>query len=453
MVQPAPRDMDQLYRPISRANLPQFRIELLMPPTAESSSVPDFRILFESSPGLYLVLTPDLNIVAASDAYLRATMTRREVILQRHLFDVFPDDPGDPAATGVRNLRTSLERVLRDKVADAMALQKYDIRRPLEEGGEFEERYWSPLNSPVLDAENRILYIIHRVEDVTDYVRLRQNEIEQGKLTAELQSRAKRMEIEIFQRGAELQQKNLELEQAGRAKDQFLSNMSHELRTPLHTVIGYCELLGEELEALMDARQQRYLEYIHKDSLHLLELINDILDLAKIEAGGLVLRKETVDLSSTVADVLASVKPRCAEKSITLENGSARRIAVHADRLRLKQVLYNLLSNAIKFTAKGGRVRVNVAESGAMGQISVHDTGVGIPPAEHPHVFDKFYQVGQIAAGVGEGTGLGLAITKRLVEQHGGQIWLRSEAGQGSCFSFTIPLATNGDTDEVGKVE
>jgi len=135
---------------------------------------PDFQAVFESAPGLYLVLEPDFTIVAVSDAYLQATMTRRDEILGCALFDVFPDNPDDPNATGVSNLRASLHRVLAHRAPDRMAIQKYGICQPPEEGGEFEERYWSPVNSPVLNAAGDVLYLIHQVEDVTDVVRLRQ---------------------------------------------------------------------------------------------------------------------------------------------------------------------------------------------------------------------------------------------------------------------------------------
>src|SRR5262249_25060111 len=137
-------------------------------------NLPDFRVLFEAAPGLYLVLRPDFSIVAVSEAYLQATMTNREDILGRGVFDVFPDNPDDPHADGVRNLRASLMRVLRDKVADNMPVQKYDIRRPAAEGGGYEVRYWSPVNSPVLGDDGELIYIIHRVEDVTEFVRLHQ---------------------------------------------------------------------------------------------------------------------------------------------------------------------------------------------------------------------------------------------------------------------------------------
>ena len=166
---------------------------------------PDFQTLFESAPGLYLVLTPALTIVAVSDAYLNATMTKREEILDRGLFEVFPDNPDVPTATGVRNLRASLDRVLANRVPDAMAVQKYDIRRPESEGGGFEERYWSPVNSPILGADGKVDYIIHRVEDVTDFIRLKQEESEQRRITERLQTRVAEMEAEIFRKTQQIQ--------------------------------------------------------------------------------------------------------------------------------------------------------------------------------------------------------------------------------------------------------
>ena len=197
-----------------RALLVGSRGEKIVSPVGETASLtadlvaPDFRALFEAAPGLFLVLTPDLRIVAVSDLYLRATMTRREDIVGQKIFDVFPDNPDDPTATGTRNLRDSLERVLRDRAADAMAVQKYDIRRPADEGGAFAERYWSPVNSPVLDADGDVAFIIHRVEDVTEFVRLKQRGEEQREETEELRKIAEKMESEIFLRAQELQDVN-----------------------------------------------------------------------------------------------------------------------------------------------------------------------------------------------------------------------------------------------------
>ena len=174
---------------------------------SKSQSTPDFHILFESVPGLYLILAPNFEIVAVNDAYLRATMTKRDDLLGRGIFDAFPDNPDDPAATGVRNLRASLNRVLQFKIPDTMAVQKYDIRKPESEGGQFEERFWSPVNLPVLGQDGEILYIIHRVEDVTDYMRLRQQHVQQEELTEGLRARAERMEAEVFLRTREVQER------------------------------------------------------------------------------------------------------------------------------------------------------------------------------------------------------------------------------------------------------
>ena len=158
-----------------------------------SSIRPNFQRLFESSPGLFLVLTPDLHILAVTDAYLKATMTTREGIVGRYLFEVFPDNPQDPAATGTGNLRASLERALAGRCADVMAVQKYDVRRPAADGGGFEVRYWSPVNTPLLGPDHVVVYIIHRVEDVTEFVRLKQQEGSRDNITDALRQRTQQM--------------------------------------------------------------------------------------------------------------------------------------------------------------------------------------------------------------------------------------------------------------------
>jgi PAS domain S-box-containing protein len=239
----------------------------------------------------------------------------------------------------------------------------------------------------------------------------------------------------------ELESRNREIERANQLKSEFLASMSHELRTPLHTIIGFAELLKEELEGPLNQKQQRFLSHIHTDSQHLLALINDVLDISKIESGRLELRREAFDVAAAVEETLASVRPQGATKSIVIETGLSIPSAVYADRLRFKQILFNLLSNAVKFTPNGGSISVDGRLRDNFLEMSVRDTGVGIPKEHHEAVFDKFYQVGATTKGVREGTGLGLAITRTLVEEHGGRITLESEPGQGSCFTFTIALA------------
>ncbi len=241
----------------------------------------------------------------------------------------------------------------------------------------------------------------------------------------------------------ELELRNREIERANRHKSEFLANMSHELRTPLHTVIGFSELLAEELQGPLNANQKRFVSHILKDSQHLLSLINEVLDLSKIEAGKVQLNREPVDLGAVIEDALSSIRPRILDKSIDLETDVASPVLVDGDRMRLKQILYNLLSNAVKFTPKGGRIRVDAAKADGFARISVTDTGIGIPPEERESIFDAFHQVGTSAGGMREGTGLGLPIAKRLVEEHGGRLTVESEPGRGSRFTFTIPLKGN----------
>jgi len=238
----------------------------------------------------------------------------------------------------------------------------------------------------------------------------------------------------------ELELRSREIERADRLKSEFLASMSHELRTPLHTIIGFSELLGEELEGPLNEKQKRFIQHIHNDSMHLLQLINDILDLSKIEAGRLELRPEPFDVATVVTESLASIRALADAKMLSLETGLDVPAALEADRLRVKQVLVNLLSNAVKFTPDGGQIRVEAYIRNGLVAFTVSDTGVGIPSEEHKSIFDKFHQVGATAKGIREGTGLGLAITKRLIEEHGGTIEVESEPDRGSRFTFTIPL-------------
>jgi signal transduction histidine kinase len=242
----------------------------------------------------------------------------------------------------------------------------------------------------------------------------------------------------------ELELRNREVERANQLKSEFLASMSHELRTPLHTVIGFAELLSEEIQGPLNEKQKRFIGHIHKDSMHLLELINDVLDLSRIEAGKLRIQREVFDIGTCVEETVASVRPSAEMKSIAIETDIAISTAILADRVRLKQILYNLLSNAVKFTTERGRIRVEACLRDELLEVSVTDTGIGIPKDQQEAIFDKFYQVGSTTKGVREGTGLGLAITRALIEEHGGRISVDSEIGKGSRFTFTIAIGQTG---------
>ena len=402
---------------------------------------PDFKTLFESGPGLYLVLDPNLTIVAVSDAYLKATMTKRADILGRGLFEVFPDNPDDPQATGVTNLRASLDRVRRELVPDTMAIQKYDIRRPDSEGGGFEVRHWSPLNSPVLGPDGRLAWIIHRVEDVTDFVRLKEQEHAQKQLTVELQQRTTEMEVELFERSKDLSALNRELVAANQAKSVFLASMSHELRTPLNAILGFSELLMDDhSDHFSPQSRKQFLDQIHGSGQHLLGLINDILDLSKVEAGQMQLRLGMVSVEDAVEDVMAITEQIAAKKNIGLRAHADGAGSLVADAGKVKQMLLNLVSNAIKFTPEGGSVTITARRMPRSVDIAVADSGIGIAESDRGRIFREFQQIESGGAGQTEGTGLGLALTRRLAVLHGGDVQFESEVGKGSVFTLSLPL-------------
>ncbi|TMG88201.1 MAG: GAF domain-containing protein [Betaproteobacteria bacterium] len=239
----------------------------------------------------------------------------------------------------------------------------------------------------------------------------------------------------------EIRDKSQQLEVANKHKSEFLANMSHELRTPLNAIIGFSEVLLERMFGELNEKQDDYLKDIHSSGRHLLTLINDILDLSKIEAGRMELEPSTFDLASALSNAMTLVRERAQRHGITLEQQVDPQLGeVTADERKFKQILVNLLSNAVKFTPDGGRIDVNARREEENVVIAVHDTGIGIAAQDQAAVFEEFRQVGRDYTNKQEGTGLGLTLTKKFVELHGGRIWLDSEPGKGSTFTFTIPI-------------
>jgi len=238
----------------------------------------------------------------------------------------------------------------------------------------------------------------------------------------------------------EIADKSRQLEVASQHKSEFLANMSHELRTPLNAIIGFSEVLSERMFGELNAKQDEYLKDIFASGQHLLSLINDILDLSKIEAGRMELELTDFDLHATIDNALTLVRERAARHGIAVHHELDARLGqIRADERKLKQVLLNLLSNAIKFTPEGGRIDVRAALVDGMAEVSVSDTGVGIAPEDQEAIFEEFRQVGTAAKKV-EGTGLGLTLSRKFVELHGGRIWVQSQMRAGSTFTFTVPV-------------
>jgi signal transduction histidine kinase len=242
----------------------------------------------------------------------------------------------------------------------------------------------------------------------------------------------------------EIADKSRQLEVASQHKSEFLANMSHELRTPLNAIIGFSEVLTDRMFGELNEKQEEYLKDIYASGTHLLSLINDILDLSKIEAGRMELELTDFDLPTAIENALMLVRERAGRRSIALRTNIDNRLGqIQADERKVRQVVLNLLSNAIKFTPEGGRIEVGAVSRDGFVEISVSDTGVGIAPEDQEAVFEEFRQVGTAAKKV-EGTGLGLTLCRKFVELHGGKIWVKSQLGQGSTFTFTIPVRPGG---------
>ena len=381
---------------------------------------PDYRLLFEQAPAAYLVLLPDAPVytaIAASDNRVAITMTPRDGpngFIGRGVFEAFPDPPDDSNATGTRNLRESLDAVLQTKAAHRMAVQRYDLQAP---DGTWQERYWEPLNVPVLGSEGEIKYILHYVQDVTE------REAERAANTLERAARA-------------------EAEGANQAKMLFLAAMSHELRTPLNAIAGYVDLIVLGIHGPITESQKATLVRITRNQRHLLGLINDILSFAKLEAGNVHMDTQVLSAREMLESLDPLIAPQAQARGIAYSvQVCDASMKVVGDPERVRQILLNLLSNAVKFTQIGGWVLLACHSDGDRVRFKVQDNGPGIAPEMHDNIFSPFVQVGRNLAHPQEGVGLGLAISRDLARAMGGELTVESQVGQGSTFFVTLPKA------------
>ena len=251
----------------------------------------------------------------------------------------------------------------------------------------------------------------------------------------------------------ELETQSKELEIASNHKSEFLASMSHELRTPLNAVIGFSEVLLERMFGQINERQEEYLRDIWNSGRHLLELLNEILDLSKVEAGRMVLEPTTFSVTTALEYTLAMVRERAAAHAIKISVNIADDVGdIEADELRFKQVVLNLLSNAVKFTPDGGSVSVAAFRKDAELVVTVTDTGIGVPVEDQEKIFDSFQQGGRGPAKE-EGTGLGLTLSRRIVGLFGGRMWLKSTVGVGSTFGFAIPAVSRAAEKFTGEMD
>jgi signal transduction histidine kinase len=390
----------------------------------------DYQALFEALPGLYLILNRDLTVVAASRAYLDATMTRLEDMIGRTIREIFPDNPDDPVGNGSRNVMEAQQRVVATRRSDTMPVQKYDIARP---DGTFEARYWSPMHAPVLDAAGEVSHVIHRVEDVTEFILLKQRAAEASDAAAGAMTK---VEADIYMRGQEVSEANRKLREIDRLRTNFFANVSHELRTPLTLILGPVA----RMLATMDAQDphRRGLETVERNARLLLKQVNDLLDIAKLEAGQMELHFSRVDVAQATRVLAANFEALAQDHRIGLAVHAPDEQLADIDEEKLERVLLNLLSNAFKFTPRGGAIDIDVRRDGGSVMMRVADSGPGIPAEARTRVFERFQQLED--TGKTGGTGLGLSIVKEFVALHRGSVHVEDSPLGGACFVIRLPL-------------
>lgn len=453
----------------------------------KASIVIDYRGLFEGLPGLYLILQPNnpyFTIVEASDAYLKATMTKRDEIVGKNLFDVFPDNPDDIAADGSSNLLKSLRQVITTKEMHTMALQKYDIQRPLAEGGGFEVRYWNPINTP-LKSNNQITYIIHQVHDVTELVKSNERGLEAAemvkeKLEEKLEEKIRLVndnearishilnvllkytmldfsdQIETTDKGDELdaiavglntlgeelksyvnqiEENQKQLELANKELESFSYSISHDLRAPLRAIHGYTKILEEDHYEKLDAEGKKTISAVLRNSKRMGELIDDLLSFSRL--GKKELSTSLTDMNMLVKDVCSEIIPYELLSKINLNIKTLR--PAYIDHALIRQVWTNLISNAVKFTAKNDLVEIEIGskQSGDMNEYYIRDNGVGFDMLYADKLFGVFQRLHSQEDF--EGTGVGLAIVNRIIIKHRGSIWVDSKLNIGTTVYFTLP--------------
>ena len=349
-----------------------------------------------------------LFLEAAPDAILEVDRGGRIVLANDEAERMFQRPRAELIGLTVELLMP--ERLRGPHLGHRAAYAKHPVRRPMgrgldlfavrKDGSEFAvDINLSPLAGA---GEGQVLCVIRDVSE---------RRAAEEKILS-LDQNLERRSAELAFANTEMSVRSREIERANRLKSEFLASMSHELRTPLNTILGFSELLAEESSGALNEKQKRFVSHIQRDANHLLELINDILDLSKIEAGRLELHIEVFPMAVAVAEVLTSVRPLAAAKGLTLDSDLDTQLVMHADRVRFKEILYNLFSNAIKFTPAGGRVWIESSVADGAVHLTVGDTGIGIAFDDQQAIFESFRQASVTTKGVREGTGLGLAITR-----------------------------------------
>ncbi len=410
----------------------------------------DYCSVFESTPTPCLLLDTRFVIVAASPAYLQATHRERADLVGKNMFVAFPGNPDDPAATGIVNLSSSLQNVLDTRAADTMAVQKYDIPCTREDGSSgFEERFWSPVNSPVINPAGELIYILHRVQDVTEFMVLQKRDAQLAQVTDQLRDRLKVSEMDVVMRASEVQKTNNELRAAyarldrlDQLRTQFFANVSHELRTPISLILWPAAQL---LTRSHDAQDRRDIEVIRTNAQHLLRQVNALLDSSKIEAGQMNVHYTSADAAQLLRAACTMFGPRAQQHRICIVQDIPEHLDADIDIEKFQGIVSNLLSNAFKYTPDDGLIRCSLLTEGDTLVLEVADSGPGIPQDQRAAIFERFHQVDGGANRRRGGTGLGLSIVRDFAALQGGSA-LADAAPEGGAL-FVIRLSRRAPPD------
>ncbi|MBA7594484.1 Adaptive-response sensory-kinase SasA [subsurface metagenome] len=384
-----------------------------------------YQLLMESSDAGINLIDKEGNFLLVNSTAAKVTGLKTKDVIGKNFRDILPPE-------------------LVDK-----SMEKFD--RVMETGiGETHEEFVKPLNrhfmesiQPVKNAAGESIGVQVMTHDITERKKMEQELRERNEQLDAQNEELRSQSEELMAQQQELTEKSRELEAASRAKSEFLSQMSHELRTPLHVIIGFSELMVDGVAGKVNKEQRQCLDDIWGSGQHLLGLIDDILDLSKIESGKMELKLANFAIGNLVKVLGRTMATRFAQKNQSFDVKMEERLPpVRADRDKVRQVLLNLLSNSSKFTPDGGKLKVEAVRENNWCRVSVIDNGTGIKQEDQERIFEAFCQLGSTLGKEERGTGLGLTIARQIVEKHGGRIWVESEYGKGSRFTFTLPLAT-----------
>ena len=386
-----------------------------------------YRALVENATDLIYMIDKDDRVLSLNASAANLFGKAPGELIGKTLFDLFPEE-----------IATQFSKDL--KWVSETGRTKTTETKMIAAG---REMWISASLSPVKDHKDKVITVMGVTRDISERKRmddeLQQKNEQLDAQNEELQSQTE----ELMAQQQELIEKAREVEEANRLKSEFLSNMSHELRTPLNVIIGFSELLSDEVPGKINKEQRQCLSDISGSSQHLLNLINEVLDLSKIESGKMRLRLADIDLTEIIESLRSAMVPMLAPRKQSLEVEVEEGLPpVHADKAKVRQVFLNLLSNSTKFAPDGGKLKIEAVREDNRCQISVTDNGIGIKKEDQKNIFEPFSQLDNPLIQKKEGTGLGLRIAQQIIEKHGGRIWVESEYGKGSRFIFTLPLAT-----------